>query len=127
MDQDDSHSVPDALFLINNLKILPQSLMTKIQMLSRDGNGYCPRAGLQNCEMVRNPHCLDNRLIDGSEVVSFRRRPCSTEETFFSVSGTYFYYRLTNPQGLVRLEVVGTFKKSTTSSDIEPATFGFLV
>jgi hypothetical protein len=29
----------------------------------------------QGCEMSRFPHFLDNRLIDGDEVVSFTRRP----------------------------------------------------
>jgi hypothetical protein len=28
------------------------------------------RGGLYGCEMLRIPHCLDNRLIDGSKVVS---------------------------------------------------------
>jgi hypothetical protein len=29
------------------------------------------------CEMLRVPHCLDNELIDGSEVVSLTHRPCN--------------------------------------------------
>jgi hypothetical protein len=31
--------------------------------------------GLQGCEMLRIPHCLDNRLIDGGKVVSPTHRP----------------------------------------------------
>jgi hypothetical protein len=47
------------------------------------------RGGLSGCEMLRIPHCLDNRLTDG-KVVSFTRPPSSTPQKFpFSVSGTY--------------------------------------
>jgi hypothetical protein len=33
------------------------------------------RGGLWGCEMLMNPHCLDNRLIDIGEVVSLTHRP----------------------------------------------------
>jgi hypothetical protein len=36
------------------------------------------RGGLQGCEMLRIPRCLDNWLTDGGEVVSLMRRPRST-------------------------------------------------
>jgi hypothetical protein len=43
---------------------------------------------------------------------------------FFSVSDTYFCKRLSEPQGLVRLEELRKFKKnSITSSGLEPAAF----
>jgi hypothetical protein len=46
---------------------------------------------LQGCEMLRIPHCLDNRLTDGSKVVSPTHPPRSTpQEHYFSVSGTRF-------------------------------------
>jgi hypothetical protein len=32
------------------------------------------RGGLQGCDMLRIPHCLDNRLTDGGEVVSLTHR-----------------------------------------------------
>jgi hypothetical protein len=32
------------------------------------------REGLKGCEMLSVPHCPDNRLIDGGEVVSLTRR-----------------------------------------------------
>jgi hypothetical protein len=36
------------------------------------------------------PHCLANRLRDGSEVVRLTHRPRSTPQIFFAPSGTYF-------------------------------------
>jgi hypothetical protein len=33
------------------------------------------RGGPQGCETLRLPHFLDNRLTDGGEVVSLKRRP----------------------------------------------------
>jgi hypothetical protein len=33
--------------------------------------------------MLRIPHCLDNRLIDGGQVVSLTRRPCFTPINVF--------------------------------------------
>jgi hypothetical protein len=49
------------------------------------------RGGLQDCEMLRIPHCLDSRLKDGSKVVSFTRLPRSTlSKHYFSASGTLF-------------------------------------
>jgi hypothetical protein len=44
---------------------------------------------------------------------------------YFYVSRTHFYYRLSKPQGLVRPEGLGKFKK-ITSSVIEPVTFSAL-
>jgi hypothetical protein len=43
---------------------------------------------------------------------------------YFYVSGTYFCYRLSKPQGLVRPEGLGTFKKIT--SVFEPTTLRFV-
>jgi hypothetical protein len=50
------------------------------------------RGDLYCCEMLRIPHCLDNRLIDGSKVAFPTHRPRSTLEKhlFHSVSGTHF-------------------------------------
>jgi hypothetical protein len=43
------------------------------------------------CEMLRIPHCLDNRLTDGSKVVIPTHRPRSTPQKHnFSASGTHF-------------------------------------
>jgi hypothetical protein len=36
------------------------------------------RGGLQGCEMLKIPHCLDNRLIGGCKVVSLTHRSHST-------------------------------------------------
>jgi hypothetical protein len=49
------------------------------------------RGGLWGCETLRIPHCLDNRLKDGGEVVSPTHWPPSTaQKHHFSVSGTHF-------------------------------------
>jgi hypothetical protein len=47
------------------------------------------------------------------------------QKHYFSVSGTHFCYMLSEPQGLVRHEGLGKFKK-ITSSVIEPATVRFV-
>jgi hypothetical protein len=45
----------------------------------------------QAVEMLRIPHCLDNRPTDDGEVVSPTHRPRSTpEKHYFSASGTNF-------------------------------------
>jgi hypothetical protein len=57
------------------------------------------------CEMLRIPHCLDNRLTDGGKVASLMYRPLSTlQKHYFSASGTHVCKRLSKPQGVVRLE-----------------------
>jgi hypothetical protein len=42
-----------------------------------------PVRGLEGCEMLRIPHCLDNRLIDGGKVVSLTLRPHFTPQKHF--------------------------------------------
>jgi hypothetical protein len=63
--------------------------------------------------MLRIPHCLDIRLTDGGKVVSPTHPPHFTPQKhyYFYVSGTHFCWRLNKPQGLVRPEGLGTFKK----------------
>jgi hypothetical protein len=40
------------------------------------------------CEMLMIPHCLNTRLTDGDEIVSFKRRPHFTpQKHYFSASG----------------------------------------
>jgi hypothetical protein len=47
------------------------------------------RGGLQTCQMLRIPHCLDTWLTDGGKGVSPTRRPRSTPyKHYFSASGT---------------------------------------
>jgi hypothetical protein len=41
------------------------------------------RGGLQDCEMLRISHCLDNQLIDGGKVVSPTHQPHFTPQKFF--------------------------------------------
>jgi hypothetical protein len=45
------------------------------------------REGPQGCETSRLPHFLDNRLTNGSKVVSLTRRPSFTP---MKISGTHF-------------------------------------
>jgi hypothetical protein len=68
--------------------------------------------GLYGCQTFRIPHCLDNRLTDGSEVLSPTHRPRSIpQKHYFSSPSTHLRQRLSNPQGLVRLETLGTLKQ----------------
>jgi hypothetical protein len=48
--------------------------------------------GLLGCEMLRIPHCLDNRLTYGGKVVSLTHRPHFTPQkhNYFYVSGNVF-------------------------------------
>jgi hypothetical protein len=50
------------------------------------------REGLKGCEVLRIPHCLDNRLIDGGKAVSPKHRPHFTPQkhNFFNVASTLF-------------------------------------
>jgi hypothetical protein len=53
----------------------------------------------KGCEMLRIPHCLDNRLTDGCKVVSFMHQSRSTpQKLYFCASGTDFCYELSEPQ-----------------------------
>jgi hypothetical protein len=45
------------------------------------------REGRSDCEMLRLPHFLDNRLTDRGEVVSLMRRPPFTPR---KIPGTHF-------------------------------------
>jgi hypothetical protein len=59
------------------------------------------------CEMLKIPHCLDNRLTVGGKAVSLTHRPRSPlQKHYFPASDTH----LSKPQGLVRLEGLGKFK-----------------
>jgi hypothetical protein len=58
-------------------------------------------------------HSLDNRLIDGGEVISLKHRPRSTLlKRFPSASATRFCCRLGKPRGLERLKGLGKLTKS---------------
>jgi hypothetical protein len=74
--------------------------------------------------MSRIPYSLESRLTDGGKVVSLTHRPRSTHQKhYFSLSDTHFCYKLSKPQGLMRLEGLGKMKESFTSPGLEPATF----
>jgi hypothetical protein len=48
--------------------------------------------GLLGCEMLRIPHCLENRLIDGGKVASpTHRLKFTAQDHYFSAYGTHFY------------------------------------
>jgi hypothetical protein len=54
-------------------------------------NPITGRGDLQGCEMLRLPHCLDNRLTGGGEVVSLTRRPRSTPQKHLFSSFWYSF------------------------------------
>jgi hypothetical protein len=68
--------------------------------------------------MLRIPHCLDNRLTDGNEVVSLKHRPRFTPQKWY-FSDTHFCWTLSKSQGLVRPEGLGKFQNFLTWG-IEP-------
>jgi hypothetical protein len=57
-------------------------------------------------------HCLDSRLKDGAKVLSIGRALLPRNMIFFTVSGTHLCSRLSNPQGLARLEGLSKLKDS---------------
>jgi hypothetical protein len=49
------------------------------------------RGGLQGCEMLRTPCCLEKELTDGGKAVNPTHRPFFTpQKHYFSASGTHF-------------------------------------
>jgi hypothetical protein len=66
----------------------------------------------KGCEILRIPLCLGNRFTDGGKIISLTIRLRSTpQKHYVSSSGTYFCYRLSKPQGLLRLEGISKLKK----------------
>jgi hypothetical protein len=64
--------------------------------------------------MLKIPHCIDNRLTVGEEVVSPTHWPLSTPlKHYFPASGPHFCYRLSKRHDLVRPEGLGELKKKT--------------
>jgi hypothetical protein len=49
------------------------------------------RGGPYVCETSRLPHFLDNRLIDGGEVVSLKRRPLFTPQENYLINSWYSF------------------------------------
>jgi hypothetical protein len=79
--------------------------------------------GLWVCETSRLPRFLNNRLTDGGKVVRLTRRPPFHPPppgrflVLISVRGWV------DPRTIVRLVGLAKFKKKSTSSGLEPATF----
>jgi hypothetical protein len=64
--------------------------------------------------MLQISYSLDNRLTDGGKVVSPTHLPRSApEKHYFSDTGSHFCWRLSKPQGLVRLEGLGEMEKKS--------------
>jgi hypothetical protein len=77
------------------------------------------RGGTQGSESSRLLHFLDNRVTDGGEAVSLRRRPPLTPgrvRVLISVR------RLVDPRAIVRLVGLRQLKNPMTSTRLEPAT-----
>jgi hypothetical protein len=79
--------------------------------------------------MLRTPHCIDNRLIDGGKAVNPTHPPHfpSQKHYYFYVSGTHFRLGLSKPQGLLRPEGLGKLKKKIPSSGIEAKGISFSI
>jgi hypothetical protein len=80
------------------------------------------------CEVLRIPHCLDNRLTDDGKVVTAlrtRRTLLPRNIIIFMFWYPFLLEAESKSQGLVRPEGLGKFKK-ITSSEIEPATYRFV-
>jgi hypothetical protein len=75
------------------------------------------------CETSRLPHVVDNRLIDGGEVVSLTRRPPFTPGIFLVLISVRSWV---DPRTIVRLEGLDQLKNPMTSSRIELTTFRFV-
>jgi hypothetical protein len=67
------------------------------------------RGGLQVCEMLRIPHCLDNRLIDVGNAVSPRAGRSIFSRNIFNVISVIGWV---NTRAIVRLEGLRTLKKN---------------
>jgi hypothetical protein len=90
--------------LVENNRLIPKSsvLLQAEALHNRTDTSNCKKAknaipvtgrgGLQGCEMLRVPHCLDNRLTDGGKVVSPTHPTHFTPQKhyYFYVSGTHF-------------------------------------
>jgi hypothetical protein len=85
--------VPDPLlfFSISAENRTRASGSAELEYLSKKTIPVTGRGGLLGYEMLRIPHCLDNRLTDGSKVVSPTHWPHFTpQKHYFSASGTHF-------------------------------------
>jgi hypothetical protein len=63
------------------------SLVLRVKVKKGKANPLTSRGGPEGCEWSRLPHFLDNRLTDGSEVVSLKRRLPFTAK---KIPGTHF-------------------------------------
>jgi hypothetical protein len=80
------------------------------------------RGGPWVCETSRLTHSLENRLTDGGEVISLKRRSQFSPR---KIPGAYFFSRLSRPQGR---SAAGRIISIELSSDlIENRTLDFLV
>jgi hypothetical protein len=73
--------------------------------------------------MLRIPHYINNRLTDGGEAASVRRRRHFPETFLFLLLVLIPVRRSVNPRVIIRLEELGKLKKLMTSSGFEPETF----
>jgi hypothetical protein len=79
---------------ISLLSVFPRPVVGPPSLLSfypRSKSKAIPITGCGGLEMLRIPHCLDNRLIDGGKVVSPTHQPRFTPQKhyyFFNVSST---------------------------------------
>jgi hypothetical protein len=74
--------------------------------------------------MLRIPHCLDSRLIDGGKIVGLTHRLRSTSQKYyFSASGAHVCQRLSKHQDFILSGGLGKLKNKFISAGLELATF----
>jgi hypothetical protein len=64
-------------------------IQVKSEAISITGRGE-----LQGCDILRTPHCLDNRFTDGGEVVSLMHQPHSTLQKLFLIFCPWYSFLL---------------------------------
>jgi hypothetical protein len=74
--------------------------------------------------MLRIPHCLDNRLIDGDKFVRPKHRQHFTpQKHFFNVSGTHLHIYVYTIQGIQGISDFGRVLLMVKYTDITQNTY----
>jgi hypothetical protein len=61
--------------------VLPVTYANHLHIKKNKTIPVTDRKGLQDCAMLRIPHCLDTRLTDGGDVSPTRRPPLHSPKT----------------------------------------------
>jgi hypothetical protein len=78
-------------WLVTNLLTITKTFGTLLHIKTSKVVSVTGLRGLQGCEILRIPRCLDNRLTDAGKVDSPTHRPRSTpQKYYFSALGNNF-------------------------------------